>query len=190
MIINWIESYLSDQINALRNLDLAKAKKIIHLILAKHKAKKRIFVAGNGGSASNASHFVTDLGKSSADAIGERINVLSLNENLSWITAIGNDYCFEDIYSRQLSNYAQKDDLLFILSVSGNSPNIVKACRYAKENSINVISLVGEKNCELDALSDIVLHVPSTHYGRVEDCEMTVCHLICYYLVENVTKIK
>jgi D-sedoheptulose 7-phosphate isomerase len=185
MITNWIESYLNDQINSLRNLDLNKVENIINLILTKHKKGRKIYVAGNGGSASNASHFATDLGKSSSDAIGERINVLSLNENLSWITAIGNDYCFEDIYVRQLSNYAQESDLLLLLSVSGNSPNIVKAAQYANDNDINVISLVGEKRCELDALSDISLHVPSTHYGRVEDIEMTICHLICYHLIEN-----
>ena len=82
----------------------------------------RLFILGVGGSAANASHFATDLGKGASDKVGKRFRVLSLNDNVSWMTAIGNDYAYEDIFVRQLENYGRAGDLVLSLSVSGNSP--------------------------------------------------------------------
>ena len=96
------------------------------------KEDRQIFVFGNGGSAANASHFATDLGKGASDKVGKRFRVLSLNDNVGWMTALANDYAYEDVFVGQLQNYGKPGDLALALSVSGNSPNCVKALEWAK----------------------------------------------------------
>ena len=103
---------------------------------------------------------------------------------MSWITAIGNDYAYEDVYLRQLHNYGQKGDVLIVISVSGNSPNLVKALGWAKENGLKTIALVGGKRGRCAELADQVIVVGDTHYGRVEDVQMHILHMMCYAFVE------
>src|SRR5919112_2707948 len=124
---DYLEKYAAEQKTALESIPLDAVEGLINDFRRALKEDRQIFVFGNGGSASNASHFVTDLGKSSSDLTYRRFRCLSLNENLGWITAIGNDYAYEDVYLRQLENYARPGDLAMALSVSGNSPNLVKA---------------------------------------------------------------
>ena len=139
---------------------------------------------GNGGSASNASHFITDLGKGSSDKLTKRFRCLSLNDNVSWMTALGNDYSYEEIYSRQLMNYGKPGDLVLVLSVSGSSPNLVRGVEWAKKNGLHTIALVGGKRGKLAELADTVVVIDSTHYGRVEDAQMGICHMLCYAFME------
>ena len=147
--------------------------------------ESKIFVIGNGGSAANASHFVTDLGKGASDALGRRFQCMSLNDNVSWMTALGNDYDYEDIYQQQLVNFAKPNDLLLVLSVSGNSPNVVKAMTWAKENGVKTVALAGEQKGKITEIADESIIVDSKHYGRVEDAQMTICHILCYAFIEH-----
>ena len=101
------------------------------------------------------------------------------------MTAIGNDYAYEDIFMRQLENFAQPGDLVLALSVSGQSPNLVKAVQWANEHGLETIALVGGKRGGLADIARHVVAIKSTHYGRVEDAHMTVCHLLCYAFMEN-----
>src|SRR5437660_1184697 len=128
----WIEHYLHEQKAATDSIPADAVARLIDKFRAALAEDRQIFVFGNGGSAANASHFVTDLGKGSSDKLGRRFRVLSLNDNVSWMTALGNDYAYEDVYVRQLMNYARPGDLLLVMSVSGNSPNVVKAAEWAK----------------------------------------------------------
>ena len=112
---------------------------------------RQIFIFGNGGSASNASHFATDLGKGSSDKLGKRFRVLSLNDNVSWLTAIGNDYSYEDVFVRQLENYARPGDVAMSISVSGNSPNCVKALEWAKAHGLRTLENAGLIRREYEA---------------------------------------
>ena len=182
--INWIKNYVENQKNVLESLPIDTISDCIHVVRNKYLEGKKIFVFGNGGSASNASHFVTDLGKSSSDLMRNKFNVLSLNDNISWITAIANDYNYNDIYRKQLQNYGSRGDLVITLSVSGNSPNIIEACRWAKTNGIEIMAFTGSGGGLLAKLADKLIVVNSNHYGRVEDCQMTICHLLCYAFVE------
>ena len=100
---------------------------------------------GNGGSAANASHFATDLGKGSSDKVGKCFRVLSLNDNVSWMTALGNDYTYDEVFVRQLMNYGKPGDLVLTMSVSGNSPNLVKAIDWAKKIPFQCIPDVGRE---------------------------------------------
>ncbi len=182
---NYLENYISEQKSALESISIPDVEDIIQIFQKALNEDRQIFVFGNGGSASNASHFITDLGKSASDKTIRRFRCLSLNENLSWITAIGNDYSYEDIYLRQLQNYAHAGDIVMVLSVSGSSPNLVKAVEWSKKNGLYSIALVGKQRGKLASLADKVTIINSTHYGRVEDCQMHICHMICYYFVEN-----
>src|SRR5690606_4463695 len=157
---------------------LEKVSEIIGIFREALVKDQQIFVFGNGGSAANASHFVTDLGKGPSDKTWRRFRCMSLTDNTPWITALGNDYAYDEIFLRQLMNFARKGDIVFVMSVSGNSPNLVKACSWAKDNGIYVIALVGGKKGTLARIADVVVAVEDTHYGRVEDAHMGVCHMI------------
>jgi D-sedoheptulose 7-phosphate isomerase len=149
------------------------------------KEDRQIFVFGNGGSAANGSHFATDLGKGSSDKVGRRFRILSLNDNVSWLTALGNDYSYEDVYVRQLMNYGRPGDVVLTMSVSGSSPNLVKAVKWAVNNGLHTIALVGGKRGPLADLAHEVIVINSEHYGRVEDAHMGICHMLCYAFMEN-----
>ncbi len=181
---DWIAGYIEAQKAALDSIPVEQVESIIRKLKDAHTEGRQIFVFGNGGSASNASHFATDLGKGSSDALGERFKVLSLNDNVSWITAIGNDYAYEDVYVRQLKNYGQAGDIALTMSVSGNSPNLVKAFEWAKANGLYTIALVGGKRGRLAEIADETVVIDDTHYGRAEDCQMGIAHMLCYAFME------
>jgi D-sedoheptulose 7-phosphate isomerase len=182
---NYLEGYILDQKSAIDSIPLNEVQKVIEKFHKAVNEDRQIFVFGNGGSGANASHFITDLGKSSSDKMYKRFRCLSLNDNVSWMTAIGNDYSFEDVFKRQLENYARPGDLVMVLSVSGSSPNLVTAIQWCKENGVHTIALVGGKKGKLSNMADQVIVIDSIHYGRVEDAQMNICHMICYAFVEN-----
>ena len=103
----WISDYIRAQKAALDSIPPDAVAGLIEKFRQALHEDRHIFVFGNGGSAANASHFVTDLGKGASDKIGRRFRCLSLNDNVSWMTAIGNDYAYEDIFVRQLENYGR-----------------------------------------------------------------------------------
>jgi D-sedoheptulose 7-phosphate isomerase len=181
----WISDYLTAQKSAFDSIPADDVAKLIQLLKKALQEERGIYVFGNGGSAANASHFVTDLGKGSSDKVGKRFRVLSLNDNVSWMTAIGNDYAYEDIFVRQLENYGRKGDLVMAMSVSGNSPNVVKAIEWANNHGLETIGLCGGKRGRLAAIAKHAIIIDSTHYGRVEDAQMAICHMLCYAFMEN-----
>ena len=116
---NWLSTYIQAQKAALDSIPLDKVGRIIDVLQAAVKEDRQIFVFGNGGSAANSSHLTTDLGKGASDKLAKRFRVLSLNDNASWMTAVGNDCAYEDVFLRQLENYGRKGDIAFTMSVSG-----------------------------------------------------------------------
>ena len=182
---NWISDYVEQQKAALDSIPLEAVSQILDKLRAAIKEGRQIFVFGNGGSAANSSHFVTDLGKGAADKLGRPIRCLSLNDNVSWLTALGNDYAYEDVFVRQLTAYGRAGDVVLVMSVSGNSPNVVKALEWAKKNGLWTIGLVGGKRGRIAELADQAIVIDSTHYGRVEDAHMGICHMLCYGFMEN-----
>ncbi len=182
---NWINDYVKAQKAALDSISIDAVAQLIERLQRAIKEDRQIFVFGNGGSAANASHFATDLGKGSSDKINRRFRVLSLNDNVSWMTALGNDYTYEDVFLRQLMNYGQAGDIVLTLSVSGSSPNVVRAVEWAKKTGLHTIALVGGKRGKVADIADTVLVINSTHYGRVEDAQMGICHMLCYAFMEN-----
>lgn len=182
---NWISDYIAAQKAALDSIPVADVEKLIKLFQQALNDDRQIFAFGNGGSASNCSHFATDLGKGSSDKLPKRFRCLSLNDNVSWLTALGNDYAYEDVFVRQLINYARPGDIVLALSVSGNSPNVVKALEWSKNNGVTSIALVGRKRGRVAELATHVIVIDSEHFGRVEDAHMGICHMLCYAFMEN-----
>ncbi|WP_422924855.1 D-sedoheptulose-7-phosphate isomerase [Singulisphaera sp. PoT] len=184
-LTSWLSDYTKKQTEVYAALPLDQIAGIIEVLHSAWSRKAQVFVFGNGGSAANASHFVTDVGKGSSDKLGTRFRILTLNDNTAWMTAIGNDYSYEDVFLRQLQNYANPGDVALCMSVSGNSPNLVKATKWAKEQGLSTIALVGAKRGALAEIAEHVLVIEDTHYGRVEDAQMTICHMLAYAFMEK-----
>lgn len=181
----WIGDYLAAQKKAHDSIPVESVVRLIHLLRAALKEDRQVFVFGNGGSAANASHFATDLGKSSSDKVGKRFRIQSLNDNVSWLTALANDYAYEEVFAGQLQNYARPGDIAIGISVSGSSPNCVKALAWAKQHGLRTVALVGANRGAMAELAEHALVINDTHYGRVEDAHMGICHLLCYSLIEH-----
>ena len=181
----WLSNYLRVQKAAHDSIPVDAVAELIGRLRSALQENRQIFVFGNGGSAANASHLATDLGKGASDKMGKRFRVLSLNDNVSWMTALANDYAYEDIFVGQLQNYGQPGDLALSLSVSGNSPNCVKALAWAKQHGLHTVAMVGAKRGRMAEIAEQVIVINDTHYGRVEDAQMTICHMVCYAFMEN-----
>lgn len=184
-ISQWVAEYLRAQKAATDSIPVAAVTQLVATLHRIWQEDRQVFVFGNGGSAANASHFATDLGKGASDKLGKRFRVLSLNDNVSWLTAIGNDYAYEDVFLRQLQNYARPGDLALTLSVSGNSPNCVRALEWARQAGLHTMALVGGRRGRLAEIAHQVIVIPDNHYGRVEDAQMHICHMLCYAFMEN-----
>ena len=181
----WIADYIQAQKAAHDSIPMDSVATLIEKLRAALKNDRQIFVFGNGGSAANSSHFATDLGKGASDKVGNRFRVLSLNDNVSWMTALANDYAYDEVFAAQLKNYGKPGDIAMGISVSGSSPNCVKALDWAKKNGLRTVALVGAKRGPMANIAEQVIVIDDTHYGRVEDVQMTICHLLCYAFIEN-----
>jgi D-sedoheptulose 7-phosphate isomerase len=188
-VTDWIETYRTAQKAVMDAIPADAVARLIEKLRTIYREDRQLFTFGNGGSASNASHFITDLGKGASDKLaprngGRRFRCMALNDNISWITALGNDYAYEDVYVRQLENYARPGDMIIAISVSGSSPNVVKACKWAKEKGVYVAALVGAKRGSVAPFADELVVIEQTHYGRVEDAQMAILHMLCYAFME------
>jgi len=181
----WIADYVRAQKAAYDSIPIEAVGQLIETLRAALGEDRQIFVFGNGGSAANASHFATDLGKLASDKVGKRFRVLSLTDNVGWLTALANDYAYEDVFVGQLQNYGKPGDVALGLSVSGNSPNCVKALGWARKNGLRTVALVGARRGRMAEIAEQVIVINDTHYGRVEDAQMGICHLVCYGFVEH-----
>lgn len=181
----WLRNYIAAQHQALDSVPVAEIERLAQSVRAAWLKDAQIFAIGNGGSAANASHFATDLGKGASDRLPRRVRVLSLTDNVAWLTALGNDYSFDDAFVRQLENYARSGDLLIAASVSGNSPNLVRAFEWANGHGLQTAVIVGAKRGRLAEIAGQAIVVDDTHYGRVEDVQMHILHMVCYAFMEE-----
>ena len=137
-----------------------------------------VFACGNGGSATQAAHFVLELvGRFKRER--RALRAFSLAENAGTLTAIGNDYEFADIFARQLQGILRPGDCLVALSTSGESENVVRACQAAKEAKGRVVGLTGAKGGRVAAASDVALRVPESDTPLVQEVHLAVVHLLC-----------
>ncbi len=175
--------YKSQLLKAVDTLDLTGIAQGIEILKEARDQNRQIFVCGNGGSASTASHFVCDMLKC-ASARGGRFRIMALTDSIPTIMAYSNDVSYECIFTEQLKNFAREGDVVMALSGSGNSPNVVSALNYANSIGCQTIALTGRDGGKLGTLAKLQIRVSEPHMGRIEDGHLIACHMLCYYFVE------
>lgn len=185
MYQEFLSSYTGELIDQLRTIDAKAFEKCIALFIEAYQNDKQVFIAGNGGSAAAANHFVCDFGKNAVKPPKRRFRVLSLCDNIEKITALGNDISFEEIFRQQLINLMNEGDLLILVSASGNSPDLVKACEYAKEKHAKIIVLAGFQGGNIAPFADAALITPLASYERIEDIQLIFLHMFVYFFKEH-----
>lgn len=182
---DYIRGYLGRLDVVLKSLNTKEISAVGAILSAARHEGRQVFVAGNGGSAALASHVAVDLGKGCSRNREKRFRVLSLTDNVPWITAVGNDISYDDIFVEQLQNYAQKGDVLLAISGSGNSKNILKALKYANEIGCTTVGISGFKGGALKELVTHHIHAKADHMGLIEDAQLIVCHILMYAFMET-----
>ena len=185
-VTQFARSYLQRLGQLLNRLDMSALAQIIDQIERVRAEGKTIYILGNGGSSTTASHMAEDLAFGTRLREGARLRALSLTDNQSYITAAANDIGFECVFEEQLRNMLQPGDVVIAISASGNSPNVVKAIEFANSQGAVSVGLVGFDGGRLKEISQITLHVPTDHgeYGPVEDIHLILDHIITGYLIE------
>jgi D-sedoheptulose 7-phosphate isomerase len=177
-----MDDYVTDYLNRLRRvidaLPHADLMELGEMLFRAYQNQKQVLTLGNGGSASTASHMAADLGKNTIEANMRRFRIISLNDNMSLLTALANDAGYENVFSEQLKNLVRAGDLLIVISASGNSPNVLSAIHCAQERSAQVVGLLGFGGGEAARLVDLPIVVPSSHYGVVEDAHLVINHVL------------
>ncbi|MGH7829519.1 MAG: D-sedoheptulose-7-phosphate isomerase, partial [Candidatus Binatia bacterium] len=156
-----VTGYLRVFEELLHEMDLDAIERVVQRLQVANERGAMIYVAGNGGSAATASHWVTDLGKVSQCSWRLPMRVMSLSDNLSWLTALANDEGYERIFAGQLENFAQEGDVLIVISASGNSPNLLRAVELARTRGVISIGLLGFDGGVLKKLVDECLWLPT-----------------------------
>jgi D-sedoheptulose 7-phosphate isomerase len=169
--------YVTQVRDLLAELDLAAVAAASTVLLQAYDGGRTVFICGNGGSASTASHMAADLGKNTVAPGRPRLRVLSLNDNMAWFSALANDLGYENVFVEQIENLLQPRDVLIALSASGNSPNVVRAAEFAKARGGLVLALVGFQGGRLRDLADVAIHLKCDAYGPVEDAHLVINHI-------------
>ena len=184
-ILNNIKSSIAVKTALLENEDVSKKIiEVVEAIVIAFKKGKRVYFCGNGGSAADAQHLAAELsGRFYLDR--EALPSEALHCNTSYLTAVANDYHFDVIYARLIHGLAHEGDVLFGLSTSGNSNNIVKAFEIARELKVITIGFTGESGGKLAGLSDWLFNVPSNDTPRIQESHIMIGHIICQLVEEQ-----
>jgi D-sedoheptulose 7-phosphate isomerase len=182
--MTFTEQYKSDLLATIEKIDLSKVDQAIEWLKEARDAGRRVFTCGNGGSASTASHFATDIVKGASYNRQSRFRILALTDSVPTMTAYGNDVGFDAIFVEQLKNFAQPGDVVMGISGSGNSPNVLRAMEYANSIGCKTIGLTGRDGGRLASMVQLNIQAPVPHMGRIEDAHMIVCHMIGYYFMD------
>lgn len=180
------KSYIEEMSALLKSLDPAPMDAFADCVYQAWRDGRRVFVFGNGGSASTASHYVADFVKTAAVEGQKRLGAFCMNDNIGLLTALGNDISYEETFSYPLASYAQPSDVAVALSCSGNSPNVLRACQWARENGLTVVALTGFSGGKVQEMADIHINIPSTNYGLIEDLHLSVNHIVAQSLKSRI----
>ncbi len=179
----YARKYLSEAKNALdEEYILTAVRRIVPLLVRARADHRTVFFFGNGGSASTASHFVTDISKVATRGDGRPIRCIGLTDNVPSMTALANDKDYSQIFSEQLKTLAEPGDVAVAISGSGNSPNVLEAVKAARTMGVATVGLTGMGGGKLKGMVDVALVVPSNSMQHTEDVHVTVLHLLTAYL--------
>ena len=180
-----IKSSIDTKQSVLQNEGLLKTiEASVDVIVNAFRNGNRVYFCGNGGSAADAQHLAAEFsGRFYTDR--KALPAEALHCNTSYLTAVGNDYGFDEIYSRLIEGIGEKGDVLVGLSTSGNSPNILKAFKTAKKKEMITIGFTGKSGGELRTLCDHLINIPSTDTPRIQESHIMVGHIICQLVEEK-----
>ena len=175
-------AYLDGLQSLLKQVPRAPIDEFAALVFRAWRDRRRVYAFGNGGSAHTASHLVTDLVKTAAVSGRPRLRAVSLVDNVGLATAIGNDISYDQTLCYPLESYAEKGDIAVAISCSGNSPNVLRACEWARGNGLTIVALTELDGGALARLAHVHVNVPGDNYGMVEDVHLSVCHVVAQIL--------
>ncbi|AKL98540.1 D-sedoheptulose-7-phosphate isomerase [Endomicrobium proavitum] len=186
-----IKSLINESVEAKKALlsdqYLKTIEKISNTIIEAYGNGKKTLIAGNGGSASDALHFAAEL-VVRFEKNRAALPSIALSENISTITAAGNDFGYEQSFSRQVEAFAQKGDVFVAISTSGNSPNVLKAIEAAKKIGVTVIGFTNSDGGKMKDICDIIFRAPSKTTARAQECHILAIHIICKILEAQLFK--
>ena len=177
----FVRNYLKDISHVLEQVCVEDIVKFLDLIKIAHTDNRRIFIVGNGGSAATASHMANDLLLGSAKYGGRGLRVQALTDNIPALTATANDVDYSEVFSTQLKVLADPNDVLIVISVSGNSKNIIRAIEVAKDLGLKSVGFLGADGGSAEKIVDISILISSNDYGPVESIHLVLDHLTTEY---------
>jgi len=183
--MSFADHYRAQLLETIDAIDTALVEQAMQWFETARANGRHIFVCGNGGSASTASHFACDMVKGASYQREERFRIMALTDSLPTLTAYSNDVGYEVVFEEHLKNFAQSGDLVMAISGSGNSPNVVRAVEYANSIGCRTLALTGRDGGKLGPLAQLHIQVPVPHMGRIEDAHMVICHMIAYRFMEQ-----
>ncbi len=181
--IEFVEDYYQQYIRVLNSFDKTSLEPVLDVFLDVRNNNGTLWVAGNGGSAAIGDHTVCDVTKGTHRENQPTIKSISLTSNSAMLTALGNDISYDAVFSQQLKYYLGKDDALLLVSSSGNSPNVVKACEYANSCGVPTIAFVGFKGGRLRDIARHSVWIPIENYGMAEDAHQSLMHVTTQYIM-------
>jgi D-sedoheptulose 7-phosphate isomerase len=185
--VGFARSYLHYLQTVLQRIDAVEIGRFVETLLAARDRGATVFFIGNGGSAATASHFANDLSIGTNSYV-KPFRALSLTDNVPIVTAVGNDFGYEEIFVRQLRVLGRSGDVLVGISASGNSPNLLRAMEYAHSACITTVAITAFDGGQMKRMASQGIHVPTgpKEYGPAEDAHMVLDHLIGAYLMRFV----
>ena len=187
--MTFIHRYIEDLKHTLTCLPEDRIEQVVQILQEVRLNNQQVFIMGNGGSASTASHFVCDLGKNTRINGVPNFRVMGLTDNMAIFSALANDEGYENVFSQQLASFVCPGDAVIGISASGNSANVLNGIQLAKEMGAITIGFTGFDGGRLNSLVDIPIHVDSDLIEHVEDIHLMLEHLICKELREMASEI-
>ena len=181
---HFVTGYYDAFIDALRTLDRRMLREILRVMEAVAERGATLWVAGNGGSAALSDHAACEISKWTHRGTHPPIRTISLASNGPMLTAIANDVAYEKVFSKQLEYCLREGDAVLLISTSGNSPNVLEACRYAQGRGVPTIAFVGFDGGQLAQMADRVMHVKIDNCGIAEDAHQSLIHVLTQYIAK------
>jgi len=173
-----LEEHIEAVRAALSRIPMPDVTRVVDAVRAAHRQDRHVYILGNGGSASTATHFACDLSKATVVEGRPRLRVTSLTDNVALLTAWANDTSYDNVFAEPVRSLVNPGDLVIAISASGNSPNVLKGIDAARERGAVTVGLVGCNGGRLRQQVDICVHVQNHDYGVVEDCHLVLEHAI------------
>jgi len=178
MIREFFADYSADLSKALSGTSLDRFEEFVCLLESAYKDERQIFLMGNGGSASTASHIACDLNKGLSFGMQKRFRAICLNDNLPMLMAYANDVSYEDVFIEPLKNFLRPSDLVIAFSGSGDSRNVLKAIQYANSQGAHTVGLSGFDGGKLAHIVSTPIVAPVHDMQKAEDAHLILCHII------------